>query len=279
MMRVGNVGIGLLTIALGCLAGSVGAAGEPSRHILSYRNDHLSVRLAAVPLEDVVAEIGQACGAQVSGTVRKPRDVSAEFDDVPLQDALHRLLGEQNFVLKYGKGDRLRTIKLLGGPHVPVATVATSEQAATAPSVAVFRGPPQDIDGAIAMLNEQPPVPVSGELAEALGTDKATLRQLFDAASSNDSSAVRAEAMHTFVGAMDADPDFRNRALGALNALDDATVTELLRGLAGDHAEEIVAQLAASAHLHEMSSRAFGIYLMLGGTRSTTSGTDSRPAS
>ena len=47
--------IGLLAIALGCFAGSVRAADNPSRHTLTYRNDHLSVQLLGVPLEDVVA--------------------------------------------------------------------------------------------------------------------------------------------------------------------------------------------------------------------------------
>src|SRR5690349_14747611 len=92
-MRVGRVG--LLAIALGCLAGRVRAADNPSRQTRTYRNDHLSVQLVGVPLEDAVAEIGQATGAQVSGTVRDPRNVSAEFEDLPLEEALHRLLGEQ----------------------------------------------------------------------------------------------------------------------------------------------------------------------------------------
>src|SRR5690348_3648751 len=120
MPHAGRVGIGLLAMALGCLAGSVWAADAPARHVLSYRNDHLSLRVAGAPLEQIVAEIGEASGAHVSGALRAPRDVSAEFDDVPPEEALHRLLGDQNFVLKYGRDDHLRTIKLLGGPQAPI---------------------------------------------------------------------------------------------------------------------------------------------------------------
>jgi hypothetical protein len=209
--------------------------------------------------------------------------VSAEFDDVPLEEALHRLLGEQNFVLKYGRDDHLRTIKLLGGPQAPVAQVhivpaTPSEPTPKAEDPTVVPGVPHDVDGALALLDKQPPIPVSGDLAQALGTENATLRQLFDVVSNNDSSTVRAEAMRSFVGAMDSQPDFRNAALGTLAELDDGTLTELLRGLAGSRAEEIAAAFAASAQLNEVSSRAFSIYLLLGGTRGTT-GTDIRPAS
>src|SRR3989442_13575338 len=50
------------------------------------------------------------------GGVRKPRDVSQDVDRVPLVDALVRLLGEQNFTLRYGPEGKLRTIDLLGEP-------------------------------------------------------------------------------------------------------------------------------------------------------------------
>jgi hypothetical protein len=274
-----SVKIALLAIVLGGLAGSVEAADQPSRHVLSYRNDRLSVQLVGVPVTEIVAEIGRASGAEVSGTVRQPGDVTAEFDDVPLQEALHRLLGEQNFVLKYGKDDRLRTIKLLGGPTLPVAAVAPPAETAPAPDQTAILRAAREASGTIGMLDAQPPVPVSSALAQALGSETATPRQLFDLASNNDDAAVRAEAARTFIGAMDAAPDFRDAVLGTLNTLDDATVTELLRGLAGTHAEEIAAQFAAGAHAGEMSSRAFGIYLLLGGTRATATGTDTRPAS
>src|SRR5436853_3859146 len=208
MARGGKIKIGLLTIALGCLAGTVKAADQPSRHTLSYRNDRLSVRLTRVPLQDIVTEIGDAAGAQISGTVRDPRDVSAEFDDVPLEEALHRLLGEQNFVLKYGKGDRLRAIKLVGGPQAPMAKAQivpapTSGQTSTAADPPAALTVPHDVDGAIALLDKMPPIPVSGGLAQAVGTEKATLRQLFTVASNSDDSTVRADAMRAFVGAMD----------------------------------------------------------------------------
>src|SRR5438093_13269035 len=88
-----------------------------------------------VPLADVVREIGRQSGAEIVGEVRKPRDVSRQFDRVPLVDALVRLLGEQNFTLRYGSEGKLRTISLLGEPlaaaaQTTPADASTPDQAA-----------------------------------------------------------------------------------------------------------------------------------------------------
>src|SRR5438552_14070691 len=95
---------------------SAPAVAEPSPPIVTYRSDQLSVRLEKVPLEDVLAELGRVSGAEIQGAPREPRDITAQFDDVPLPEALHRLLGDQNFMLKYGEADRLRMIELFRGP-------------------------------------------------------------------------------------------------------------------------------------------------------------------
>src|SRR4029077_16899812 len=97
-------------------------------------------------------------------------------------------------------------------------------------------------------------------------------------ASHNEDAAVRAEAMGVFIGALDAEPEFREPVLRALDTLDDFTLTELLRGLAGSRAEEIAAQIAAHTHVSELSSRAWDILLRLGSSRGTTNAAGTRPA-
>jgi len=182
-----------------------------------------------------------------------------------LVEALHRLLGDQNFVVKYGKGGRLRAVKLLGGPQGTTQIVATPAPATPAPEPVppTSRGP-LDLGGAVAILDGHPPVPVSGQLGQALGTDAATFRQLFDAAVHDEDAAVRSDAMHAWLGALDAEPEFRDRVLQALNTLDDFTLTEMLRGLAGSRAEEIAALIAAHVRGSDLRSRARGILLRLG---------------
>jgi len=262
----------LYAIALACVARSALAVSEPSSHVLAYQDDRLSVRLTEVPLEEVMADLEQASGAEVHGTVRPSRDVSAEFYDVPLVEALYRLLGGQNFVLVYGKGEHLRAVELLGGPQ---ALIRTSAAPGPAPAVATS-GVPRDPGGAVAALDGHPPVSVSGRLAQALGTEAATFRQLFDVASHNEDAAVRAEAMRAFIRALDAEPEFRELVLRTLNTMDDFTLTEMLSGLAGNRAEEIAAQIAAHAHGSELRSKARAILLRLGGSRAANTA-DARP--
>ena len=279
MPRSGMAAVGLLAIALACLASSIGAADEPSRSVLKYQNDRLSVRLIEAPLEEVMADLGQASGADVFGTVRQPREVSAEFDDVPLVEALRRLLGDQNFVLEYGRGDRLRAIKVLGGPLTLIKAAAVTP--APVPDVAARASAvpqPRDPGGVVAILDGHPAVPIFGRLAQALGTNEATFRQLFDAASHNEDATVRAEATRAFMRGLDAEPEFRELVLRALNTLDDFTLTQMLYGLAGSHAGDIATEIAAHARGSELRSRAHGILLRLGGARDAANEADPPPA-
>ena len=278
MLRSGMAAVGVIAITLACFAGSARTAAEPSRSVLKYRNDRLSVRLVEVPLDEIMADLGQASGADVYGGVRQPRDVSAEFDDVPLVEALQRLLGDQNFVLEYGRGDRLRVIKLLGGPQALIKMVAAPAPPPDQPPATSEVPWPRDPGGAVAILDGHPAVPISGRLAQALGTDAATFRQLFDAAAHNEDAAVRSEAMRAFMRGLDAEPEFRELVLRGLNTLDDFTLTQLLNGLAGSRATEIAAEIAAHAHSSELRSRARGIVLRLGGARDAANQADARLA-
>jgi len=104
----------VLVVAATVLTAGPLAAGEPC--VVAYDDDRLTVHAEGAPLADVVREIGRQSGADIVGEVRKPRDVSQDLDRVPLVDGLVRLLGEQNFTLRYGPEGNLRTIDLLGEP-------------------------------------------------------------------------------------------------------------------------------------------------------------------
>jgi len=134
------------------------AAAEGSSPIVTYRRDRLSVRLEKVPLEDVLAELGRVSGAEIRGAPREPRDLTAKFDDVPLPEALHRLLGDQNFMLKYGEADRLRTIELFGGPQEPRNASSTSPAAGSVGGASPAAGStmPQNLAIAISVLERHP---------------------------------------------------------------------------------------------------------------------------
>src|SRR2546427_12127778 len=110
------------------LTASGAAAGSP-RRVLHYGNDRLTVNVQEVPLVEVVTEIAHQSGADLRGQVCRPRDVSAAFEGEPLAAALERLLGEQNFTLRYGRDGQLQVIQLLGPPE---ARAASSTPAAAA---------------------------------------------------------------------------------------------------------------------------------------------------
>jgi len=237
------------------------AAAEGSSPIVTYRSDRLSVRLEKVPLEDVLAELGRVSGAEIRGAPREPRDLTARFDDVPLPEALHRLLGDQNFMLKYGEADRLRMIELFGGPQEPRNASSTSPAAGPFGGASPAAGStmPQNLAVAISVLDRHPPVAVTGRLAEALGGNTATFRQLFDATMQQQDAELRNEAFHASLAAFEAEPELRSSVLRVLGTVDDAALGQALRGFAGSRAEEIANQVASQAKAGELRSRALSV--------------------
>src|SRR3989475_5515601 len=118
-------------LALAVLAAALAAPGARSEEgapgrVIHYEGDTLTVHLAGAPVTDVLDELGRQAGAEIRGQVRDPREVSAEFEGVPLAEALHRLLGDQNFALVYGNEGRLKSVRLLGGPQTAAAAGAAA---------------------------------------------------------------------------------------------------------------------------------------------------------
>jgi len=247
--------------ALALLAGlavtlAQGSEGDAER-VVRYTNDQLTVRLARAPVGEVLDEIGRASGAEIRGQPN-PREVSAEFENVPLPDALHRLLGNQNFTLKYGEQGRLVAIDLLGGPATapPAVTAASARPSSTT----MPQPPPQNLQEA---LVRHPPVPVTGALATALGTSTATVDQLVNAALHQDDVNVRQEALRATLNAVESDAALRGSLLATVNTIDDAALGASLRGIAGDRAEEIVAQVATQARASELRVKASSVLQQL----------------
>jgi hypothetical protein len=117
--------------------GVCGAAEKSALRVLEYDNDRLTIHAHAVPINDLLSEIGRKSGAEVRG-VCEVRDVSAEFDAEPLAGALERLLGQQNsFALRYGPDGALRVIELLPPTSTtPVFNLAVTRADEAMPTVA-----------------------------------------------------------------------------------------------------------------------------------------------
>ena len=233
------------------LTGGARAAEDAPARVILYTRDALTVRVIGAPNSEILEELSRQSGADIRGQVRDPRDVTADFDSVPLPEALARLLGEQNFALVYGKGGRLKAIRLLGG----------SEQIAGSPPSSAPSGPGRPpFPGSLpALIDRHPPVPVAGALADAIGSPSATLRQLIDLSLHHEDPAVRAEAMRTGIGTLDGDPELRSAVISELETADSVLLTSLLRTAASERSEEIATQVLRDTRFPEIRLKASSV--------------------
>ena len=228
------------------------AAEDAPAPLIRYSNDALTVRLSGVPNSEILEELARQSGAEIRGQVREPREVTADFESVPLPEALTRLLGEQTFALVYGKGGRLKAVRLLGGSQTVAEASASPAGAPAAP------GAPS-LSSLAELIDRYPPVPVTGQLADALGAQSASLRQLLDLSLHHGDPAVRAEAVHTGIAAVEAQPELRTAVIHELSNADNAFLSDLLRTSASGQAEDVATQVLRDAIMPEIRVKASSV--------------------
>lgn len=199
--------------------------------LLEYADGRLTARIDQVPLADVLDALAEATGARIRGDVLEPRVVTKRFDDLAIERAVDRLLGRQNFTLRYAADGSLASIDLRGLPAAP--------------------------SGATRVARVRPPdlhrrVQLSPSLARALGRTHVPITGLIDAAARQSNVAVRAEAVRLLATTIEADRDLR----GAIVALSDTALAALLRAKAGARATEIAAGLMGAARSMELRAKA-----------------------
>jgi len=205
--------------------------------VVRYSGDTLSVRAADVPLTRILDAIGEESGATIEGRIADDRAVTIEFEDVPVAEALDRILGDQNFVLVYDHEHRLRLVELIDGAIEgrPVEVTASP--------------PPAPAD----VLARHPRLHVNGILAERLGSDTMSLHDLIETALRQEDRDVRGDAMRTAVEVLEADPEFRR----ALHMTADATpLDDVVRDVGAARAEETLFYVATKASDSELRNRA-----------------------
>lgn len=212
---------------------------------VTLRGDRLTVQVNDAPLGEVLERIVAPSQADIRGAVQTPRNVTADFVDVPLQDGLTRLLGAQNFLLTYRDDGRLKRLTLLGGP---VGETAGTRVVKTTPEPA----PPPATPTTDFMQRN---VPVTGKIRDLVGDDTATLQQLMDLALRQDDPMVRYEALSAGLNGIDGQADLRSRVVSSLQQADDQALESLLRSLAQERATEIAKQVAAITRVPEIRNR------------------------
>lgn len=239
-------------VAVLALVGACGA-GAAQERVIQYADDFLTVRVTKAPLGEVLDEILRQAGAELRGQPRNPGEVTVAFERVPLAEGLHRILGDQNFMLVYASHDQLRRVRLLGGPLAPQA-------AGPAPTAAGPPARPKTTPGELtSMVAGHGPVPVSGHLQQVIGNPTAGLPQLVQLGLHHEDPTVRSEAMRTVMSTVEGDPALRAAIVDQLNTTDDAQLSAMLRGAAGDRAEEVAMQVLTQARAAEIRVRASSV--------------------
>ena len=85
---------------------------------VKWAGQRLTVRAAAAPLVDVVREVSRLTGVEVIGAEKLTGPISTEFTDLPLEEALARVLAQVNYAVKHepaqpGAADRRIAIHVL----------------------------------------------------------------------------------------------------------------------------------------------------------------------
>lgn len=232
----------VLAVVVGGLA-TAGAAPERDGLRVVYRDDRLSAHVDAAPLRDVLDAIAAASGAEFRGQPLDDHPVSADLDAVPIDDALHRLLGSQNFALSFGGRGQLKTVMLLGGPEAPAPPSDRPTAAGVAP-------PPTPAAPAFPLslsraFTRHRPVPVPEPLAEALEADRATFPQLLEMATVDDDGTRRAQATQVVLSALERESWLRRSFLRTLHDLDDTSLQDIAGGDSGPRFIALLQFLAA----------------------------------
>ncbi len=221
--------------------------------VVAYDADLVTVHVQRVPVPGIVREIGRQSGAEVVGDVRKPGDVSQEFDRVPLVDALARLLGEQNFTLRYGPEGQLRTIKLLGAP---LAVAPTTQANVSDPDEAASAR--QDRHRGVRSPRER--LPARQPLATAVGADAGDASNASPGPrgglSDQEGATQDQSDQQVWPVPDELDRKLRRRFLDFLAQMDDASLTEYFATKDGQRAQALLEDFGTNHASGDSSQKA-----------------------
>jgi hypothetical protein len=245
----------------------VGVAGQASAtDAVRWEHERVTARFAETPVADAVQAVAAATGGELRGTVLASRDVTIDLDAVPLDEALHRLIGAQNFTVRYGEGGRVKTIVLQGGESAP----APKTDASPAAGVVVDTTPAFPIVLA-RMFKRHRPLKLSDPLAERFGQEKATMPQLLEIATGDDDGVTRALASQVVLSALERESRYRRSFLRSLHDLDPDELSAIATGPSGERLEELLGFLAAHSREPTLQKKAGVVLEQLQGARNPES--------
>jgi hypothetical protein len=143
----------------------------------------------------------------------------------------------------------LRAIPLLGG-----SSVGLSPSFSFGPGAAGGASSSTSPGGFATLLTQ--PIPVTGPVAEALGSETANLGQLASLWLQDADPVIGAQSLRSGFKAVEATPDMRAATLDVANTYSDADLARLFRGFAGARAEELLDLIASQTRVTEFRSKA-----------------------
>jgi hypothetical protein len=207
---------------------------------LAYVDGRVSGRFDGAAPRDALAEMARGGGLEVRGRLVDASPVTLELTDVPLDEAISRVLAGQSFTLTYRAG-RLAGVRLLnaGGEDVAITPVAAP------PVEAVVTLPDSGATGA-----SHRQVAIGGRLARAIGTDRTSFTEIMGVAMRGETPRVRADALRVGLRILAAEPELRASVLDVMDHMTDEHLADWLVRTAGPYAAD-VARLAARSPLDE----------------------------
>jgi len=234
--------VGRLLVGVWLVSAGAWAAPEPEKPTppaaaptVRFRNDKLSVDAHDVGLAVLLRAIAKESGAELVGAPRAERPLTISFDDIPIKEALERLVGEQNFTLKYDDQGKLKAIELRGGQEAaevqkPVETAPTAVGNTEPPKWYAFY---KAFDG-------RDHIPLSADLRKATGKEEVGFDELGNTAIANEDPRIRRAALHAAIKAMEQDPEMMDTVLATLAAMTDEELAAFARKNAHYRAEDLV---------------------------------------
>jgi len=221
--------------------GGVGAESD-----VAVDGDRVRATFREVPTSDVVDAIAAASGAEVVGGIERTDPVTIVLEDVPIDEALDRILGGQSFTIVYGGDGSIRRIRLLGSGSEgsPGASKAAKSRRAIKP---------HELFGAEVRVSS------AGPLFDALGSDTTTLGELFEIAAKNEQANLRLAAVDAGVNAIEADPDLQGAVDELLDGTEDGQLANMARLGAGERAAELVSRILSRTRRPDVRQRAVSV--------------------
>jgi hypothetical protein len=249
----------LLVLSLLVALQARAAETKPDR-VVRYRDDKVTLHAQDAPVADLLDELSRQSGAELRGEPPKDAKLTADFEAVPLQEALQRMLGE-NFTLRYADDGKLKTIDLKGGPEAPrkVPPPAMAGDVPIEPDTT-----PESWRRAYHSFDNQGRVPIEGRFAKVISADEANWDMVFNMAYGYLKDAkVRREAVRAGIRALESNPDLQATIADTVGKMDEDDLANFALHNCKHMCEELLKNIVRETHLPAFKSGALTLLRQL----------------